>query len=135
MTTEPKVDIDWETGPLPDPDTLLAYEKFSPGAGSRIVALVEREMEARVRLEQMVLEGVNAERRLRSRSALWLAVSVAVLNVACVLIAGFVIHSRDPVVGYVLLVLLATSPLITAIVASKSRRAATTGPTEGTGHG
>lgn len=72
-------------GELPSADTFAAYERVLPGAADRILAMLERQAEHRIRMEEHQVQGAARSERLGQ--LLGLAIVLVVFAVASRLIA------------------------------------------------
>lgn len=56
------VGVSW-SGPIPDPNTLAAFDRIVPGSADRIIARFEKQSDHRMELERMVI--TSGEQRAR----------------------------------------------------------------------
>lgn len=87
------------SGPLPDPISFASYEKTTPGAGERILAMAEKEQTHRHQTESRTVDAQIEDMRkehIENRCSQWFAFLVAL---AMLCIGAFLVHEGHPVYG------------------------------------
>lgn len=81
------------SGPLPDPETLQAYDMVLPGLAERIVNRWETQSNHRMSLEKSVIEG-------DTRRANWGLVSATIISLSVLGVSGLLaMHGHETVAG------------------------------------
>lgn len=94
------------TGVFPSPQELAEYEQLVPGAGEKLLQLLQEQQKHRMELETATLLNNRREARLGQVSAFFLSI----LSLLC----GFILSTRGIEVAGTIL---ATSGLLTCVVA------------------
>jgi uncharacterized membrane protein len=109
-------------GPLPDPETLAAYDRQLPGTSERLIRLLERPIEM---AEQQQQHRIRLESRVVTSDIRrgWAGLAVGTVVAVGVVIGGIVLALNDkPVEGLAALIVALGGPLAAFLYTDHQRR-------------
>ena len=102
-------------GPLPHPETLAEYDRISPGAASRILAMAEEQSKHRQELEKLV---VRSNTRSQDRGPI--LGFILALMVIC--IGGYLLLTDKEIYGLVALIAALAAVVVPFITGKRAQR-------------